>query len=176
MRIGVTGTFSGGKDLVAEYLVSREFNHISTGDLVREEATKRGILWTRENLQNLGNILRKENGADYLTRVALTKFRDNIVVSGIRNKKERIGLEWLIFVDGPVELRYKWAKQRGKLTDDVDFETFKRQQEFEMGHEETGLQLGEVMAAADVAIWNDHDNDREPVYRAVNAALERFRQ
>lgn len=164
--------------MVGSYLESLGYHHVPTGDLVRKEATKRGIEWNRENLQWLGNQLRKENGPGYLTRLALAMFPDNIAVSGIRNTGEvREGnFRFVISVDAPIELRYGWAKQRGKLTDDVDLETFKRQQEFEMGHEETGLQLGEVMAAADVAIWNDEEGNYEKVYRQVDSALERFKK
>lgn len=176
MRIGVTGTFSGGKDLVGNYLESLGYHHISTGDLVREEATQRGIPWSRENLQELGNKLREEYGAGYLTRLALTKFADNVVVSGLRNMGEvREGKLGLLFsIDAPRERRYEWARQRGKLTDGIDFEAFVRQEEYEKGHEETGLQLGEVMAAADARIWND--GSKEDLYCQVDAALERFRQ
>jgi len=173
MRIGITGTFSGGKDLVGEYLASLGFYHVATGDLVREEATRRGISWSRVNLQKLGNTLREENGADYLTRVALTMFPNNVAVSGIRNRKEMNGLDWSISINAPRAKRFIWAKERRKLTDDVDFDSFVKQEQYEMGHDEKGLQLGDVMAAADISIWNG--GTKEDIYRQVDSALERFR-
>lgn len=177
MRIGITGTFSGGKDLVGNYLRdSLGLHHIPTGDLVREEAARRGIVWNRENLQKLGNILRAENGPGYLSQLALDKYPDDIAISGLRNTGEvRVGnFHLLISVDAPVDLRYRWAKKRGKLTDVVDLETFKRQELFEMGHEATGLQLGEVMAMAGLTIWNDKEDDFENIFRQVKSGLERF--
>ena len=66
MIIGLTGKNASGKGEVANYLKTKGFVYYSLSDVLREEATKRGLEHTRDNLINLGNELRKKYGANYL--------------------------------------------------------------------------------------------------------------
>ena len=97
--VGLTGTMGSGKGEIARILKDRGYKYISLSDMVREEATKRGLEHTRENLQNVGNELRSGGGAGVLGR----KVRENIekstdedwVIDGIRNPGEFDELEKL---------------------------------------------------------------------------------
>ena len=60
MIIGLTGKNAAGKGEVAEYLKKKGFVYYSLSDVIREEATEKGLEHSRENLINLGNELRKK--------------------------------------------------------------------------------------------------------------------
>jgi dephospho-CoA kinase len=62
--IGLTGPICGGKGIVAEYLRKKGFFYTSTSEQVREECRRRKITITRENLQKLGDQMRKKIGPE----------------------------------------------------------------------------------------------------------------
>ena len=97
--VGLTGCMGSGKGEVANLLKQRGYKYISLSDMVREEATNRGLPHTRENLQNVGNQLREEHGAGALgrkVRETITKdMPGNWVIDGIRNPAEAEELKQL---------------------------------------------------------------------------------
>lgn len=163
MIIGLTGTFSSGKDTVAKYLVARGFRHISTSDVIRRELKRKSLVATRENLQKWGNKLREKYGAGYLAEKAVgQRGKENIVVSGLRNMGEVVALKknaggnfLLLATDGPKRLRFERAKKRGRASDNLTFEEFNKREKVESSRDPKGLQTAMVMAAADVVIWNN---------------------
>ena len=88
-----------GKGEIAKLLQKRGFNYLSLSDMVREEATKRGMEHTRENLQAIGNELRENGGAGALGSKARETIVNNItanwVIDGIRNPGEADALREL---------------------------------------------------------------------------------
>jgi len=90
-HIGLTGTMGSGKGEIAKIMQKRGFKYISLSDMVREEATKRNLEHTRENLQDVGNDLRSKHGAGALgmrIKEAVTKEDANWIIDGIRNPSE----------------------------------------------------------------------------------------
>lgn len=87
--VGLTGYMGSGKGEVAKLLQKQGFKYVSLSDMVREEATKRDLEHTRENLQMTGNDLREKHGAGVLgmkAREAIEKdSKENWVIDGIRN-------------------------------------------------------------------------------------------
>ena len=75
MIIGLTGSFCGGKDSVADYLGEKGFIHFSLSDMLREELRKRKKKVTRENLQKIGKELREKHGDSVLAERALKKVK-----------------------------------------------------------------------------------------------------
>ena len=73
MIIGLTGKNASGKGEVANYLKSKGFIYYSLSDVIREEATKRGLEHSRENLINLGNELREKFGPKHLAQQISSK-------------------------------------------------------------------------------------------------------
>jgi len=90
--IGLTGYMGSGKGEVAKLLQKRGYKYVSLSDMVREEATKRGLPHTRENLQNVGNDLREKGGAGVLGAKVRTLVgqepESSWVIDGIRNPGE----------------------------------------------------------------------------------------
>ncbi|NQU77735.1 AAA family ATPase [Candidatus Falkowbacteria bacterium] len=163
--IGVTGTYSAGKDTVAEYLKNKGFSHFSCSDILRDEAEKMGLEKNRDNLIKIGNDLRRQFGVGILGSRILEKIEKNSLtqtaVSSIRNPGEIEELKksdsfYLIKIDAPLPLRYSRAKARGDIEDNVSFDRFKAQEESEMkSPDPANQQIIACMNMADFTIIND---------------------
>ncbi len=64
--IGLTGPNAAGKGEAARFLREKGYAYHSLSDVVREEATARGLDHSRENLIRVGNELRQTFGAGIL--------------------------------------------------------------------------------------------------------------
>lgn len=179
--IGLAGTFASGKDTGAEYIEEKyNYLHVSTGDIVREEAKKLESTTHRDNLFEVANELRKAKGADILVNRALEAYRatqkPGVVISGIRNPKEVRSLKQaggvFIFIDAPIEMRYKRARQRGRLEDNTTLAGFIEQEERELNNAHPASQnISEVKKLADVIITNDGTPDE--LQAKIDEAIER---
>lgn len=161
MIIGLTGTFSSGKDTAAEYLESRKgFQHISTGDIIREHVRARGLPTDRDTLIRVSNEIRAQKGPGIFGEEALLRIHGNAIVSGLRNVKEVEALKAsgepfiLLAIDAPSETRWRRAISRKRLTDDVTLEKFIEQEKIE-ARNPYGQQIHDVIAMADIVIQND---------------------
>jgi len=87
--LGLTGYMGSGKGEIVKYLVEKGFKYISLSDIVRQEATSRGLDLTRENLQNTGNELRATYGAGVLgmkvREIVSADLNSDWIIDGIRN-------------------------------------------------------------------------------------------
>ncbi|MBT6730362.1 AAA family ATPase, partial [Candidatus Peregrinibacteria bacterium] len=98
--VGLTGLMGSGKGEIVKMLQGRGFEYVSLSDMVRAEATSRGLENTRENLQNIGNELRSSGGAGVLgakvrERILGDSEGKNWVIDGIRNPVECLELREL---------------------------------------------------------------------------------
>ncbi len=166
--VGITGTYAAGKDTAASYLASHYgFVHFSLSDILREELNKRGLESTRDNLIAVGKEIREKYGMGELSRRVIKKIEEQnlskVVVTSIRNPgeidafREETDNFHLIAIDAPRRLRFERAKARGNLADEVDFQTFVRQEESEMATTGPGQQLGVCISMADFEIINDKE-------------------
>ncbi len=104
---------------------------VCMGDVVREEAEKRGLKINDENLARIAEELRKKEGMDAIAKRCIPIIREKgkdigvVVVDGIRgidevNRfKKEFGDDFiLINIEAPIELRFKRALER-RRGDDV---------------------------------------------------------
>lgn len=166
MIIGLTGKNAAGKGEVANYLQKKGFVYYSLSDVLREEATKRKIEHSRENLINLGNELRKKYGANYLSKQINNKIKQqlkknkNFVVDSIRSPyeaKELMKNKWFILVGikAPIELRFKRLRERNRLGDAKTLKEFKQQEQRENLKNNTNQQLNATFKLANKVVVND---------------------
>lgn len=166
MIIGLTGRIAAGKGVSAEFFRTKNFEYLSLSNEVRAEATKRGIVHEREKLQDLGNLIRKEEGTGALVKRVNTHIKSysNYIIDGIRNLGEVEELNRiycnefvLLSLDAPVEIRWRNVQKRGKVSDPKTFEEFlladNRDYEENIGN---GQQVRECMARADYHLYNDN--------------------
>ena len=118
--IGLAGTFASGKDTLGHYLVTEYgYLHVSTSDMVRQEAMKAHGSIERPVLHETANTLRHDRGAGVFAELAITLFKaklesgndyKGLVVSGLRSLGEAKAIKaaggTLLFVDAPIEIRY----------------------------------------------------------------------
>ena len=183
MIIGLTGKNAAGKGEVANYLKSKDFIYYSLSDVIREEATKRGLEHSRDNLINLGNELRKRHGADYLAKKINDKIKQqlkkiknqNFVIDSIRSPFEAKELMKnkgfvLIGIKAPIETRFKRLLERNRLGDAKTLEDFKAQEEKENLKSDHNQQLDATLKLAKKVIVNN--GSLKDLYKKIDTLLK----
>lgn len=175
--VGLAGTFASGKDTLAHYLV-KEYNylHVSTGDMVRQEALKERGSIERPVLHEVADNLRRTHGAGVMVDLAVKTFEekranhdhyDGLVVSGLRSLGEAKAVKaaggMLVFVDAPIETRYE--RMVGRKRDDetkLTLDEFREQEATEMessGEGDEAFNMRGIQQMSDVQLSNDADLD-----------------
>src|SRR3989344_8265117 len=144
MIIGLTGKNASGKGKFANYLKSKGFTYYSLSDVIREEATKRKLEHSRDNLIKIGNELRENFAPNYLAqqinlkinRVLKNNPKQNFVIDSIRSPFESKELMkssnfTLVGIGAPIEIRFKRLLERNRIGDAKTLEEFKKQEERE---------------------------------------------
>ncbi|MEK6983758.1 MAG: AAA family ATPase [Nanoarchaeota archaeon] len=183
MIIGLTGKNASGKGEVANYLKTKDFIYYSLSDVIREEATKRDLEHSRDNLIKLGNELRKKFGPSYLAQQINSKLRlelknnkdQNFVVDSVRSPfeaKELMKNKGFILVgtEAPIELRFKRLRERNRLGDAKSLEEFKEQEERENLKSDTNQQLDKTFSLARKLINND--GSLEELHRKIDGLIK----
>ena len=176
--IGLAGTFASGKDTLAHYLVT-EFGylHVSTSDMVRQEAMKAHGSIERPVLHETANELRHTRGAGVFAELAITLFKAKLesgndykgmVVSGLRSLGEANIIKaaggTLVFVDAPIETRYKRMISR-KRDDEtkLTLEEFTAQEARELTVEDesddAAFNISGIKAMSDIVLENGDSLD-----------------
>ena len=185
MIIGLTGKNASGKGEAANYLKTKGFVYYSLSDVLREEATKRGIEHSRDNLIDLGNELREKFGPNYLAKQINNKIGDSkklstndhfFVVDSIRSPYEAKELMKnkdfiLVGIDATIEIRFERLLRRNRLGDAKTLEEFKKQEERENLKSDTNQQLDETFKLADIVIANDET--LEELHKKIEEMLMR---
>ncbi|MEM4259787.1 MAG: deaminase [Candidatus Woesearchaeota archaeon] len=182
MIVGVTGFFGSGKDSFAEYLVKKKnFEHISLSDMIRQEILKRKQKITRDKLREVGNELRTKYGSGVLALKAIKSMvpEKNYVVTSIRARAEvevfKEEKEFvLVFVDSPIEVRFKRIHLRNRENDPKTIEELREKEEKEMNDKEGGMQLAECRRIADIFIKNN--STLEEFYKKIDKLIENLKK
>ncbi|OGW81507.1 MAG: hypothetical protein A2Z83_06205 [Omnitrophica bacterium GWA2_52_8] len=162
MIIGLTGKNGSGKGQVAERLKDCGFLYVSLSDVLREEAVRRKLALTRENLYALGNRLRSEHGAGYLAGQVLAKIDPGKphVIDSIRHPEEVVRLRKasgfvFVAVEASPEIRFARMLERAREKDPKTWEEFRRleSREAESGNE-ADQQLDKTLKLADYTVQN----------------------
>ncbi|PIU22497.1 MAG: hypothetical protein COT14_00800 [Candidatus Diapherotrites archaeon CG08_land_8_20_14_0_20_30_16] len=167
MMIGLTGPNCSGKGEIANILKEKRYKYYSCSDVIREEAEKRKLEKTRENLIAIGNELREKLGPNVLAKKLLEKIKEDrkkgqkdFIVDSIRNPNEVEELKTdnefsLLGINAPIELRYERAKARGRVENVNNFDDFKQMDEKENSSNPNAQQLNVVYKMADKYVFND---------------------
>jgi cytidylate kinase len=172
---GLGGTNGSGKDTIAQLLVDRHnFLFVSTSDLLREEARKRGLSTDRENLRTISAEWRREYGlgvlvdkaVDYFNGLESDKYK-GLVVSSLRNPAEADAIRAyggkMLWIDADPRVRFERLNDRAREDDPKTFEQFMSDEEAEMLHsgDAATLSLAGVKERADIFIMNDGSDHTE---------------
>lgn len=189
MIIGLAGTNGSGKDTVGHLLAeNHRFLFVSVTDLLRDEAKRRDLAITRENLRAISAEWRRESGLGVLVDKAITeyekvakKYPGGLVMASMRNPGEADRIHELggimVWVDADPRVRYERvqanALARGRADEDnKTYDEFLAEQEAEMhpSGDEATLNIAGVKARADIFIENS-GSDVEAFKKEAEKAL-----
>lgn len=161
MIIGLTGKNAAGKGEIANHLKAKGFVFYSLSDVIREEATKRGLEHTRDNLIKIGTEMREKHGNSILAKKINEKIRKlqnkDVVVDSIRNPGEIEELRKndgfiLIAVHTDAKIRFERLLKRGRVGDAKTLKEFLEHENRENNNEGAGQQLDRCIEMADTII------------------------
>ncbi|HYE76168.1 MAG TPA: AAA family ATPase, partial [Blastocatellia bacterium] len=148
-------------------LQKQGFAYFSLSDELRQEATKKGIGHSREELISFGKQIREEHGLGYLASKINDKITDlkkkhidKFVVDSIRSTGEVEELAKnkdfiLVAIEAYPELRFERMKKRGRTGDAESFEQFLEHEKRENSKSGPGQQLDACIDEADLIIENN---------------------
>lgn len=171
MYLGIVGRIASGKGEVVKILTDQYgFRSFNLSSILHANFKKKGITdFTREDLQDEGDRLRREEGEGVLAKRAIKELRIKnkelgMIVEGIRNPAEVNYLRtlpnfFLIAVKAKQSVRFKRLKKRGKPWDPKTWDEFLviDRRDKGLGQKKYGQQVGKCINLADVTIHNDTD-------------------
>ncbi|WP_407377706.1 AAA family ATPase [Methanobrevibacter sp.] len=159
--MGISGMPGSGKSVVSDMADERGAIIVSMGDIIREEAKKRG-----ESTKETATNLRKEFGNDIVSELTIKKIKqleetqkDNlIIIEGMRSLHEvnmfRENFEnfFILSIFANPKLRFERLKIRQREDDSQDYAVFEQRdlQELNFG-------IGDVISLSDRIIINEYD-------------------
>lgn len=159
--MGISGMPGSGKSIVSDVATRRGAIIVSMGDIIREEAKKRGES-TKETAQNL----RAEHGEYIVSELTIKKIKQlqdegiekSIVVEGIRSHhevemfKDNFDNFIILSIFANPSLRFERLKLRMREDDSTDYNVFKKRD-----YQELNFGIGSVIALSDKLIINESD-------------------
>ncbi len=159
--MGISGMPGSGKSVVSQMAADKGAKIVSMGDIIREEAKKRGET-TKETATNL----RKEYGEYIVSELTIKKikklqdsgFDNTIIVEGIRSHhevemfKENFDDFIILSIFANPCLRFERLKKRMREDDSQDYKVFQKRD-----YTELDFGIGNVISLSDKLIINESD-------------------
>lgn len=172
--MGISGMPGSGKSFISEIATEKGAIIVSMGDIVREEAKKRG-----EDSKETAKNLRKEFGQYVVSERTIEKIKalrdegveNPIVVEGIRSHhevdmfKENFDNFIILSVVANPQIRFERLKKRMREDDSQDYEGFQKRD-----YSELGFGIGNVISLSDKIIINE--SDLESYKKEIDEYLE----
>lgn len=156
--IGFCGLPGSGKSTAIEAIADLG-KIVTMGDVIRDEAKKRNIDLSSENLGKIAKELRKKEGPAIIAKKCIEDIKNLgvqiVIVDGIRSFYEvtEFRKEWkfpLIAIELGDQERFKRLYERARSDDSTSFNEIKKRDEREIG-----FGLEEVVNKAEYKIQND---------------------
>jgi dephospho-CoA kinase len=177
--VGLTGMPGAGKSVVVNVAKESGYSVVIMGDEVREEAKKRSVEPTPENLGKIMLELRRMEGEAVIAKRCIPKIEKEtthkIIVDGIRSLKEVEEFKKhfpkfvLVAVHACPETRFKRLYHRQRSDAPKNWEIF-----HERDLRELGVGLGNAIAMAEHMIVNEEK--LEAVKEKINEILRRIEE
>ncbi len=168
-----------GKSTIAEGLKPKGYDVINMGNAVREEAEKRNLESTRENLGKLMLELREKNGpgaiAELIKPEIVSSSSNVILIDGVRSNDEiqvlrKFGNVKLLAIHASTGTRFDFLQKRGRSDDPQTQEHFE-----ERDNRELGVGISNSIALSDYAISNiglTKDELIESAFKIIQSWIE----
>ncbi len=181
--ICVTGMPGAGKSIISgEIARALKAPLIIMGDVVREEASRRGVGRDLKSMMDFARRLREELGPCAVAELTLRKVNSPefsrhkvLVIDGVRSldeigRFESAGKVIVVAVHASPRRRFERLVRRGRPDDPKTWEEFR-----ERDYRELSFGIGSVIALADVMVVNEHDDVSVIKSEAVERVLEELR-
>jgi dephospho-CoA kinase len=163
-----------GKEEFVKVALENGFKVVRMGDVVRAEASRRGIAMTDQEVGGFASAERKEHGPGiWATRCLPFLEGHDTVIDGSRSTfeldvfRKSLGRKVrLVAIHASPSLRFERLRRRNRSDAPQTLEEFRRRDEREMG-----WGLGNLIAQADLVIMNE--GTLEEFHRRVKEELDR---
>ena len=159
--MGISGLPGSGKSLVSDLATEKGAIIVSMGDIIREEAKKRG-----ESTKDTARNLRAEHGEYMVSELTIKKIKklqdegneNTIIVEGIRSPqevnmfKENFENFIILSIFANPTLRFERLQKRMREDDSKDYNEFLKRDQMELD-----FGIGTVIALSDKIIINESD-------------------
>lgn len=154
-----------GKSTIATGLKSKGYDTINMGNTVREEAKRRNLEPTGQNLGKLMLELREKNGPGAVAELVIPEIENSksnvIIIDGVRSNAEidvlrKFGTVKLLAIHASTDKRFEFLKERGRSDDPQTKENFE-----ERDNRELGVGISNSIALSDDAITNNNKTKEE---------------
>ena len=160
--IGLAGMPGAGKSVVINVAKGSGYGIIVMGDAVREEAQRRHLKSSPEDLGKIMLELRQKEGNSIIAKRCIPKIENTkeqkIIVDGIRSLseveefKKHFPKFTLVAIQASPETRFKRLYRRQRSDDPASWENFK-----ERDRRESNVGLEQAIAAAEHTIINEEE-------------------
>ena len=132
LLVCLTGMPGAGKSTIAEGLKSKGYEIVNLGNAVRNEAKKRNLEASRENLGKLMLELREKNGSGAIAELVKSEIESSsanvLLIDGVRSNDEiqvlkKFGTVKLLAIHASTDTRFNFLQKRGR-SDDPHKRTF----------------------------------------------------
>ena len=154
----LTGMPGAGKSTIADGLKPKGYEIINMGNAVREEAKKRNLESTRDNLGKLMLELREKNGPGAIAELVKPQIESStsnvILIDGVRSNDEievlkKFGTVKLLAIHASTDTRFDFLQKRGRSDDPQTKQHFE-----DRDNRELGVGISNSIALSDYAISN----------------------
>ena len=158
LLVCLTGMPGAGKSTIAEGLKSKGYAIINLGNTVRNEAKKRNLEPSRENLGKLMLELREKNGPGAIAELVKSEIESSsanvLLIDGVRSNDEiqvlrKLGTVKLLAIHASTDTRFNFLQKRGRSDDPQTKEHFNERDDRELG-----VGVSNSIALSDFAISN----------------------
>jgi len=177
--VGLAGMPGAGKSVVVATARERGYGVVVMGDVVREEARRRFLEPSPENLGKIMIELRQKEGESVIAKRCIQKIEkteeSKVIVDGIRslNEVEEFKKHFLKFsliaIHSSPETRFRRLYRRQRSDDPKNWEIF-----HERDKRELSIGVGNAIAMAEYVIVNEEE--RIVVKEKVKEALRRVEE
>ena len=161
--IGISGLPGSGKSIVAEKGLEKGATIVSMGDIIRNEAKKRGEATKTTAIklrQEFGDCIVAELTIKEIKNIIENGFNGLIIVEGIRSYhevkvfKENFENFKIVSVFANPEIRFKRIQDRNRADDSQDIQLFNQRDQRELN-----FGIGKVISLSDKMIINESSLD-----------------
>ena len=177
--VGLAGMPGAGKSVVVNVARGAGYGVVVMGDIVRDEAERKGMKPTPENFGKIMLELRQKKGNNVIAKSCIPKIEkakeQKVIVDGIRSPSEveefkKHFLKFsLISIHSSPETRFKRLYHRQRRDDPENWEIF-----HERDMRELSVGLGNAIAMAEYLIVNEEE--REVVKEKIRKVLRKVEE